>query len=145
MGYTNYNEFKKGESSKEEFKAVLVDCSKIIANKGDIGIFGEYGTGNPEFTETGICFNGDVSHGLAHEAFYFAPEESYVYSFCKTEKKPYDLIVGSVLISLANRMKGFKFSSDGQMAEWQPIFNFYESNVAMLSKAKKQKLSNWIK
>lgn len=145
MGYTHYSEFKKGESSKEEFKAVLADCSKIMAKIGDIGIFGENGTGEPRMTETEICFNGDSSKGLALEAFYFTPETSYVCSFCKTGKKAYDLIVGAVLIALANRMKGFKFSSDGRMKEWKEIFDFYELHVAKLSIAKKQKMSNWIK
>ena len=145
MGYTHYNEFRNGVNSKGQFKVVLADCAKIMESKGDIGIYGGDGTGEPEFSETEICFNGDVSQGLEHEAFYFTPEESYKCSFCKTEKKLYDLIVGAVLIALANRMKGFKFTSDGQMAEWQPIFDFYELNVAKLSKAKKQKMSNWIK
>jgi hypothetical protein len=49
------------------------------------------------------------------------------WNFCKTARKPYDLLVCCALISLANNYpeKVFSFSSDGHFQDWQPAIDFY--------------------
>jgi hypothetical protein len=144
MGYSHYIGFNKSEKSEKQFKTVLTDCTKIMANKGDIGIFGEDGTGEPTFSDDAIIFNGDDSKGLHCEPLFIIPKKSFK-DFCKTERNPYDLIVCAVIISLANRLTGFTFTTDGDMGEWQEVLDFYELHVAKLSKVKKAKFIKWIK
>ena len=148
MGYTHYWKFNPtvdNETTEKQFEKALQECAKIMESKpSDIAIFGydddkEGFYGEPEFTPTLICFNGDESQNLDHESFYFTPFERTEFNFCKTARKPYDLVVCAVLISLANNLEGFSFSSDGGMGddEWLPAFELYESIGGILTPVKK--------
>ena len=87
------------------------------------------GKGYPEITEEIIRFNGDESKGLDHETFVFEFKEEDQSDFCKTARKPYDVFVCLCLISLANNLEGFSFSSDGGEDDWQPAFDLYEKHI----------------
>ena len=128
MGYTHYWKFNPSKESEKEFELVIEDCQQILKNSGDIVIRGGHGIGLPEVSKTKICFNGDAATDNDYESFYFNVVESTDFDFCKTARRPYDLIVGAVLLSLSHRMTGFSFSSDGTYTEneWIPIFEFYE-------------------
>jgi hypothetical protein len=50
--------------------------------------------------------------------------------FCKTSRKPYDLLVCFALLTFAEILpEAFEFSSDGDMedAEWQQGVEYYET------------------
>lgn len=140
MGYTHYWNLKKKPSNyKEGWLNVQLDIQKILRVKSnDIILRGGDGSGSPEFTNEFICFNGDGSKGLDHETFYFDGVTDF--SFCKTARKPYDLIVCLILISLKNNIEGFDFSSDGDKEEWEPIFEFYETHIGKVSQEIKDKI-----
>lgn len=140
MGYTHYWNLKKKPSNyKEGWLNVQLDIQKILRVKSnDIILRGGDGSGSPEFTNEFICFNGDGSKGLDHETFYFDGVTDF--SFCKTARKPYDLIVCLILISLKNNIEGFDFSSDGDKDEWEEIFEFYETHIGNVSQEIKDKI-----
>jgi len=93
MGYTHYwNLTKKPSNFKEGMMNVQLDIQQILRVKpNDIVLRGGDGSGSPDFTNEFISFNGDGSKGLDHETFYFDGVTDF--SFCKTNHKPYDLIV----------------------------------------------------
>lgn len=150
MGYTHYWKYypKDNKTTEKQFKLVLKDCEKIMkAKPTDIGIFGwdeqkQGFFGEPEFNPLLICINGDESKNLNHESFYFNPFEKTDFDFCKTARKPYDVVVCAILISLANRLDGFSFGSDGGMEkdEWIPAFKLYRDAGLRLKKGVKAKM-----
>lgn len=76
---------------------------------------GEEGT-EPEITADSIAFNGVGEN--SHESFVVESKSS-PFEFCKTNRKPYDLLVCVSLLMLAERLgpKRFKFQSDGSWGE----------------------------
>ena len=133
MGYTQYWTFNPTKKTPEQFKIVLNEVKKIIEAKPEIKVFGwddeKHGfyaepTLKPEY----INFNGDPENDLDYESFMFIPTEKKR-NFCKTARKPYDLIVCTTLISLAKNLDRFTFASDGNMSddEWIQAFQLYEN------------------
>lgn len=111
-----------------------------MPNKG-IKICGGLGEGKPIFNETEIWFNGDASEHLDHETFsihWFRPTTSGKYNdFCKTARKPYDLLVCFALLTFAEIFpEAFEFSSDGDMedTEWQQGVEYYETFTGKTAK-----------
>ena len=90
---------------------------------------GGNGEGEPVFDPNGIIFNGDDSIDLAHETFAVYPKPFN--DFCKTARKPYDLMVCAVLLSMKRHMINFSFTSDGrgtvgETDDWKPAKDFYQ-------------------
>jgi hypothetical protein len=129
MGYTHYWSFtapKRGETAKIEkaYQKAIKECATIartyyLANGGLSGFSahtepGKYG---------GLKINGKGD--LSHEDFtmreYFKENlKPDSFNFCKTARKPYDVVVVACLIVLANRLpNNFSASSDGYTDEWQ--------------------------
>lgn len=152
MGYTHYHKFAPTANTEKQFALVLKDCAKIIeAAKPKIGVFGwdekKNGYyGEPELNSKGIAINGDESKDLDFETFIFNPKVKTAFTFCKTARKPYDIVVCAILISLANRLDGFSFSSDGEMLsdEWIPAFRLFRDAGLRLKKGKKAEMVKWL-
>lgn len=71
-----------------------------------------------------ICFNGVGD--LSHETFLLekAPKEKE-FNFCKTNGKPYDLMVTSMLIVCAGYAEGaLEIGSDGEIEDWIQAVKF---------------------
>jgi len=122
MGYTHYWKVKNG--SEESFKEFSDTCKKLhdALPKTTDSAGGSYsnerlkignglGEGKPEFTDEIVRFNGDAKHGLNHETFSIAKNDDE-WNFCKTARKPYDLLVVACLLAAVDFL-GYKFSSDG--------------------------------
>jgi hypothetical protein len=108
MGYTHYWRIN------EPIPAVVFkDAQKIIAKATELGIVvcGADGTGLPTIDESGLKLNGDRSQGLSHETFELSEPTSF--DFCKTAEKPYDTVVGAILISLKKHLPSADITSDG--------------------------------
>ena len=142
MGYTHYYTYKPKVGDDINFKEVLREVKILKRNLPEHSTtaganYSEYpitlrngmGKGLPEITEELIRFNGDESKGLDHETFVFKFKEEEQGDFCKTARKPYDMFVCLCLISLANNLEGFTFSSDGDEEDWEPAFKFYEQHI----------------
>lgn len=120
MGYTHYWELSK--DSKALSKQCLEDVKKVIEQHKKIIQFEDDNNKEPIVTNTAIRFNGIGENG--HETFYFETppkedeyrkfREGVLFSFCKTAKKPYDIVVCKLLLILkADLQKNMKLSSDG--------------------------------
>lgn len=120
MGYTHYW-YKIPTISCWDFKQFLNDFNKVLDdNPGLESLITDY----DKTIESSLFFNGIGEN--AHETFYFEKKvdvnEGYIqknndgkiFSFCKTARKPYDIVVCIALI-IAKKKFGvdIKVASDG--------------------------------
>jgi hypothetical protein len=124
LGFTHYFEIvnKKGMTQVNEMKysKAILDCQRIVRHyyKENGGLSG-YTAHSPIGAYGGLKVNGKGND--AHEDFtmreHFAENEGF--NFCKTARKPYDMVVVACLAVLAHRLgDAFKVSSDGEANEW---------------------------
>lgn len=151
MGYTHYYELKKEISQKKwdafvkdvktlrkhlpkhshssggyfsdeplflngciQHKRAVFDDEKILFNGGDFSASKRKKINGNGYYET---------EGLSHETFYLSRKGGQ--EFCKTARKPYDLMVQSVILLAKHHFKDdFSFSSDGELEDWQVAFRF---------------------
>lgn len=112
MGYTHYMNTKK-EIDADKWQVFLGHARKVIefATPDVVELAGPDETGQPEFTDDDIMFNGVGDD--AHETMEITrtPNSSY---FCKTARKPYDIVCVAILV-IAKAVFGdaFEWSSDG--------------------------------
>lgn len=155
MGYTHYwtfdpNQVSDTEQLRKSFKRAsryvkgFVKFINADRNKCDYTIGGGLGYGKPIISDTEIWFNGDASQQLDHETFslhWARPNLHGRYrDFCKTARKPYDLVVCFTLLIFAEIFppEAFEFSSDGTMQdeEWQKAVELYEAFTGFDAKTK---------
>ena len=109
MGYTNYFE-GNGKVADEVQKKAFDTIIKLCMDHKDI-LAGGHGDGEPELTQECICINGKDEE--SHEIF-LVQKELVEYSFCKTARLPYDLVVMASLIILKYYYgDAIKIDSDG--------------------------------
>lgn len=87
-------------------------------------IRGGLGKGTPMINESEVWFNGDEKTGMDNETFsiQWYQEGGVAKNFCKTARKPYDILVCFSLLAFKtefNDYKVFHFSSDGDNSEWE--------------------------
>lgn len=141
MGYTHYYTQNRNLTKSEWqdltniFQHMLNHLPAHSQNAG--GFYADYplticggdGTGQPEINGRYLVFNGDYEGSLDHETFYIE-KDGHGFHFCKTARKPYDLIVCAVLLVLCEiAPTALVLSSDGDMSgeEWQPARDFLRS------------------
>ncbi|MFF4482962.1 hypothetical protein ACFY1A_38975 [Streptomyces sp. NPDC001520] len=136
MGYTHYFAYSpRTKAFRESWPSMVADTRRIVAHVQSLGIAitGPMGRGQPEITERYIGLNGMIGH----ESLWIQPDppdsfddpyraqqyasRGFVWSFCKTAQKPYDLAVAAILLrcwQLAPR--AFAIASDGHWeSEWK--------------------------
>lgn len=136
MGYSNYY-YTKPILDKDKFKILSEELSVASgfivgehssANEGDemVTLCDGVGEGSPIFNDDVICFNGDASKGHDHETFVIdreskddAGRDGLVFQFCKTARKPYDIMVQLSMLRLKHHFPETKISSDGDSADWK--------------------------
>jgi hypothetical protein len=152
MGYTHYwtynpNEIDNTEELRKKFlQAVcwidkahkMIKKDKFI-HEGQAGgyydkkpciIRGGLGQGKPMINESEVWFNGDEKTGTDHETFgiRWYPSGGEERGFCKTARKPYDILVCVSLLAFKHAFDNpnvFTFSSDGDNAEWEEAKNLF--------------------
>jgi len=127
MGYTHYMSYKKVASDHTIYK--VLDEIKVLLEKNNLMelITSEDLNIVPIFNKELILFNGIKELGC--EIFLFDFTEPTEFTFCKTHRKPYDIIVSLVLLSLSNNISEFTFSSDGTLEDWQVPISIYEKYI----------------
>jgi len=134
MGYTHYYSFVPASPEfRSAFPQLLADTRQILDDLTAKGVptAGPMGDGQPMLTANVIAFNG-VGPEDDYESFALetgqdpsiarhAPDgQTFVWTFCKTARRPYDLAVAAVLLrakQLAPRHVAL--SSDGRWNdEW---------------------------
>jgi hypothetical protein len=145
MGYTHYwtynpNKIKSIEELRNRFRKVaeIVRYARNLVDhqyehRGQAGGFyddvkctikGGLGEGTPMINESQIWFNGDAKTEMDHETFsiQWYPDGGIDKGFCKTARKPYDVLVCVTLLAMQKEFRGtgaFTFSSDGYNSEWE--------------------------
>ena len=153
MGYTHYwtykpNQIKDTEELRKKFlvaRNVIKVARGIISrnpfiHRGQAGgyydnvpckIKGGLGEGRPMINESQVWFNGDGKTDMDHETFsikWYDDSNPNGSGFCKTNRKPYDLLVCVSLLAFQhafNDYKVFHFSSDGDNSEWEMAKNLF--------------------
>lgn len=127
MGYTHYWE-RHHHYDKERFNRALDDVRILLTALAPI-VAGPNGSGKPWVSTRGIAFNGRGEN--AHEPFLFprscTPERAGDrFDWCKTERKPYDVLVMAVLLVLHQHLD-ICIASDGTPNEWVPSLGPHEA------------------
>ena len=123
MGYTHYWENDINAVSRViGWGEAIEDCKRII-DKSPVELDVD------DCNLDGICLNG--VEGEAYETFHIDYKDG---SFCKTEHRPYDVVVVAILARMAE-VDGFTVSSDGDRKEWA-------KGVALASKILGRKIEN---
>ena len=144
MGYTHY--FPQTDTvNQSDWKAFTDDVQKIL-DTTDVKISWESDQPArvPQVDGTVVRFNGtDLGDDEGHETFWLprvlSPNEwetdggSFI--FCKTARKPYDVVVTAVLCIVNEQLPQFKITSDGYPEEWL-------EGVALAEKALGRKVRN---
>ena len=131
MGYTHYWTFpksKKGTLAETEkaYQLAISQCRRVVkgynaevtAIGGDtLRLSGD--TVSSEVDQyKGINFNG--TDDLSHEDFYLNEHlKQNEFNFCKTARKPYDIVVTACLSILKHYLGDrIEVSSDGDFSDW---------------------------
>jgi hypothetical protein len=151
MGYTHYWTYKPSKiKDTEELRKKFKMASEIVKkahnlikknpsiHQGQAGgyyddapcrIRGGLGRGTPIINESGVWFNGDEKTEMSHETFRILWDKEGR-DFCKTARKPYDLLVCVSLLAMKhafNNSNVFRFSSDGDNSDWQTAKDVFTS------------------
>ena len=99
--------------SDEQWTELLKQVKEIfaLARKDGIVIRGGNGTGKPVINDKEIILNGDKKGNLDHETFSFTKKQKK-WEFCKTERKPYDAVVSSILYAAQKINPSIKADGD---------------------------------
>lgn len=122
MGYTHYWRQRRNFTAAEW--AAIVAGFKAMRRPAGVRIADGHGKGQPKITDLVIEFNGvDQGVWLAHEGMGLSLYASQPSDFCKTERKPYDILVTGLLL-LASHVapSAIQIDSDGDMdgLDWRP-------------------------
>lgn len=118
MGYTHYF------SGPARITDAVVGDVKALIEASGVKIAGGLGTGKPTLKRGELRFNGEGDD--AYETFLVGPDEPW--TFCKTARMPYDVVVAATLLRLHEEDSDFKVSSDGDWDtddEWVPARELY--------------------
>ena len=118
-GYTHYWEHM-GFDDKQWAK-LRAEVKKIIkkAQKDDVALAGGDGHGKPTVTDYDITLNGKSPDD--YETFHLS-KGAQDFEFTKTEYRPYDSVVVSILAAAKKINRSFKPSSDGGSSAIKRIY-----------------------
>lgn len=128
MGYTHYWSATSTPVPPEAFGRLALDCTRVIFPGCGVALGDMRGEGEPEITEGVIRFNGSKELNQDYETFELPSTALKEFDFCKTQYRPYDIVVCTVLLRAQHHYgKAIKVESDGDRDDWQPARTLYES------------------
>lgn len=131
MGYTHYWKGKKSFTDAQ-FKAITRDFVKLYgALPRSTDTAGGYYADQPLMVERNIAKDeirfdgtGPADSDLGHETFLLSQQPD-AFEFCKTARKPYDLLVCATLIVCQKHAPDvLEITSDGDPEDWVPAQKF---------------------
>lgn len=116
-----------------EFRDFVSDVRAIVAQKpSTLRLCGMDGLSDPVITEGVVVLNGDRRRGLEHETLVIEQtatlsreRDGVHFEFCKTNGKPYDVVVVAVLYAFLQHFPQCKFVSDSKIDELKPGFDLF--------------------
>jgi hypothetical protein len=121
MGYTHYWR-SYAEATDAQWRAIENDFRRLLRHSPVKVAENSEDYDPPVVDSECICFNGVGSDG--HETMVFTPTPQG-FNFCKTARKPYDLLVTALLILADHHAPGvWTITSDGDAADWQPALDW---------------------
>jgi hypothetical protein len=111
MGYTHY------WHNPTKLSPAFVEAVQKVIDAAPVKLLREYDEpqSKPEVTTDRIFLNGEGDDG--HETFVFEPGSDF--DFCKTNAKPYDVVVTAILSLVAHFGLASEVSSDGGAEDWE--------------------------
>jgi len=132
MGYTNYwTPTKKITAGKRK---KMVDFTEKAIKLSGVKICGLDGTGKPRVATERIGFNGCEADGDEHESFILLADSEW--AFCKTARKPYDVVVKACLMYALELKIITDWSFDGDKSESEYLDGVKLYEAAMLAPTK---------
>lgn len=125
MGYTHYATVTDAAAFAAAMPQIAADARKIIGAV-EVPVAGWDGTGAAEITDTEIRLNGLAPED--YETFALTTESGS--SFCKTGRRPYDVIVTAILLrAFVHAPSAIEVESDGDMdgEDWTPAHRVVEA------------------
>ncbi|MCZ7608453.1 MAG: hypothetical protein M5U25_20905 [Planctomycetota bacterium] len=144
MGYTHYWSRPKRALDARRFMRFVEDVRKLLAVLPErsssagghyadepLRIAGWDGEGEPDLLVGHVAFNGvgEMSHEtfrVDHVLRDVMPFKGRYAECCKTNRKPYDLLVCAALMALKRHFPEVRVLSDGTREDWAEARMFYE-------------------
>lgn len=117
IGYTTYFTQKQSFTTNDwnELKRIL----PLIITESGITICGPLGEDNPIINDNLISFNGCAENAEDYETFEISKKHNPQFNFCKTQLRPYDIVVCALLTVInAIAPNVLDISSDGNSEDW---------------------------
>ena len=140
MGYTHYFKTSGKSLTKEQADGVIKHVAKVFKQHKDI-IQREYDNTAPPVLDAALNLSGKLSIGIflngkgeyGHETFAVHTGDDSR-GFCKTSRKPYDIVVSKVLLILKHYLgDDMELGSDG-FSTYQPSGKAYKVGDKVLLK-----------
>jgi hypothetical protein len=123
MGYTHYFG-PKSETPVDAWNRAL-KIIKAAKKESGIPLCAVWDHTKPKMNRDHICFNGKGDGGYETFGVLRAPQSL---SFCKTDRKPYDILVCVALLALHVEC-GLKVESDGSPQNWEAARTLYNKHA----------------
>lgn len=147
MGYTHYFTFNRvkgipADELEAAYKAALIECAHVARAYQATAVGLDRLSGYTAHTKPGayggLQLNGKGEN--AHEPFelreHFGEQADNGFGFCKTARKPYDIVVVACLAVLKYRLgNAIDVSSDGRESDWK-------AGVALAQSVLNRRISN---
>ena len=113
MGYTHF--WKQTKTDAIAWAVAIAKCNLVLERERGY-LAGGDACSPLELTVADLCFNGIDDDG--HETC-LVENEGAEFTFCKTNRKPYDRVVTAVLAIMAQELgDAFTVTSDGDRSDW---------------------------
>jgi hypothetical protein len=123
MGYTHY--WSHGDIDPQKWAVLMADTRRVILATV-VPLAGGDGTGAFTLNSEELTLNGDAATDDDYETFQLTPRATG-FDFCKTARRPYDAVVGAILLRAYHLIAGFSLSSDGRIdgEDWEEARHLY--------------------
>lgn len=144
MGYSHYWGYLS--LATHDQKEIIIKEIKILCNELNYRLSINYKNQEDDYKPEYSCykdaiintdeiiFNTIDGEYEGSESFYLNFNTIKLFSHCKTNRsEKYDLMVCLIILSLANNIDNFTFSSDGNIEDWLEAFNIYKQYIGKIN------------
>lgn len=125
--YTHFISNKPDEILPSIWNKIREDAERLLSIDNlphGLSLAGKDGIGHPSITNDYILFNGYSPESCGD--FVFKRNDGKKICRFKTNSKPYDLVVCSLLLSIKHHIPSILVSTKGSYSHWEKAIDFYE-------------------